>query len=101
MERCQLKCPYNRKSETHYQRWVYDRWDEECRTPSACVQIDQEFFEMSDCLEEAAAPGRMAGAAMRLLISKTLKIMNLANRGDASLRRPFVIQKSSGCESNW
>lgn len=47
-----MKCPYNRKSETHYQRWVYDRWNEECRTPSACVQIDQNIFELEDCLKE-------------------------------------------------
>lgn len=36
----------------------------------------------------------MAGAAMHLLISKTLKIMNLANRGDASFCAVLLLYKN-------
>lgn len=63
-----MKCPYNRKSETHYQRWVQE-YDEESRSPKACSQIDQNIFELEDCLEEncgAWQNGRCCYASVNL-----------------------------------
>nr|DAQ88057.1 MAG TPA: hypothetical protein [Bacteriophage sp.]DAT91959.1 MAG TPA: hypothetical protein [Caudoviricetes sp.] len=63
-----MKCPYNCKSETHYQRWVQE-YDEDLRAPKACSQIDQHIFELDDCLKEdcgAWQNGRCCYASVNL-----------------------------------
>ena len=46
-----MKCPYNRKSETHYQCWA-QKYDEGSQSPEGGSQIDQYIFELEDCLKQ-------------------------------------------------
>lgn len=46
-----MKCPYNRKSETHYQCWT-QKCDEDSQSPRTGSQVDRYIFELEDCLKE-------------------------------------------------
>lgn len=63
-----MKCPYNRKSETHYQRWT-QKCDEDSQSPRTGSRVDQYIFELEDCLKEECGAwqnGRCCYASVNL-----------------------------------
>lgn len=62
-----MKCPYNRKSETHVQRWG-QRLDENGQ-PVSGMAVDEWRFELSDCLKHECGAwqnGRCCYASVNL-----------------------------------
>lgn len=45
-----MKCPYNRRAETHIQGWTQSNDSESQR--SRVITVDQWSFELQDCLKE-------------------------------------------------